>query len=698
MNIDIYKKNLEDTQNENLFKIEPEFFAPSNYDQSMFNNFINSIEMLILSMLPKNIVDESKSYLLKEKKEIFFKINQLLPIIKYTSLKNNVPFCFSLSVFCSSNQNQGASKFISDMINKWLIPGKIVLINAQRSFQFKFKNFLQTSYFLSEYFVNINTEKELAFINNNLSNFINDMKLIILSYQHSKYLGFNKFTEKNSSLIQKNIPFILNQKSNENFSFDQLETFLFKLSEEKKLKEIKETLALLMSKKPQTFDIDIFDSLHNISLIFKGNFTSIRNPKHVSKIIALQYFFKKSIQQIITNLSQNKRIVNLKLIKTKHINSPKNILGILIVMNIMHENEYFEKSYILECIAQIIKDFNYVNNSFIIDHRSDKLLSFYLEIEKLKNPYFSIQEIKELKKRLPEEFKEKMKNLIHPIFLPRNEEEILRNIIALTKQLKYVNDIPQLIISYEKQTSKNISFLVILLRLIKKNSLPIKELFLYSQTFLKFTLDESKIVGCLKKKYPKEASVFRVSLKKFDFLRRDYSLDLRKARAAVSEELKKILGDFRDFNGGMLTKQREALEELKKLLPNLKKSQECLLEDFFYSIKPGIMQSILNAKILKKFFLMFLDILKKSFSKNNFIILTNQEDKYFFIMIKTPLLKLKEDIILAVNKLKLNSFNLISSSFDKNEEKIIGYVISSLEENKDAFHQEIIKILQNPTP
>ena len=34
--------------------------------------------------------------------------------------------------------------------------------------------------------------------------------------------------------------------------------------------------------------------------------------------------------------------------------------------------------------------------------------------------------INELKKRLPNVFGEKMKNLINPVFLPRNEEEIIK--------------------------------------------------------------------------------------------------------------------------------------------------------------------------------------------------------------------------------------------------------------------------------
>ena len=51
-------------------------------------------------------------------------------------------------------------------------------------------------------------------------------------------------------------------------------------------------------------------------------------------------------------------------------------------------------------------------------------------------------------------------------------------------------------------------------------------------------------------------------------------------------------------------------------------------------------------------------------------------------MIKTKLSKQKEDIILAVNKLKFKSFELISSSLDTFEEKTLGYILLPNEEEK----------------
>ncbi|NGX49221.1 MAG: hypothetical protein K940chlam5_00817 [Candidatus Anoxychlamydiales bacterium] len=670
-------KNKIDKKN-NILEITPVFSPPSNYDLRDFENFINSTQNQIKYIIPKNILDGFNSAKTKDEiRNAFIKMNVSLPYILHSNInEKKLPYSISFSFFSFSDLAAGISRFIFDMLNKWLTLANPIDINANRSIKFKFKNFAQKTYYLSEYFINVSNEKEKSLVKRNIKSFIDEMKLIIMSANYAKDIS--------SSMPSKNRE-----------SSDHISHYISKFSEEKKLHEIKENLAFLMYKSPKIFDNDIFDSLHLTSLIFKGDFTTIRNPKHVSRIIAFSYFFKKSINQIKSQIQTSKRYVKLKILKTNLSTQKKPILGILIVMDLLYENEYFEKSYILESISQITKDFRYIKSSFITDRRDPKILSYYLEIEKKELNYFSLKEINDLKRKLSLAFISKMKKLINPIYLPRNEEEILRNIIILTKQLNYVKDIPQVIISFDKQSSKEISFRVILLRLLKKDSPSLKELFSYSKTLLKFSLDDTKIVDLLKRKHPKEANVFRLSLNKFDFLRRDHSIDLRKARQKIFTELTNILGNFRDFNGGLLSKQLDAMENLKKIMPSSKKSSDFILEEFFYSIKPAVQQTIVDAKILKKLFLMFRKTLKKEFKNSNFLIDTKTEKNLFYIMLKTPFTKIKDDIILAVKKLKFKSFEILSSSIDRNDQKTLGFVLISKDSTKkDLLYKTIIKEIE----
>ena len=155
-----------------------------------------------------------------------------------------------------------------------------------------------------------------------------------------------------------------------------------------------------------------------------------------------------------------------------------------------------------------------------------------------------------------------------------------------TNAFKFINDLPQVIISFNTQTEDELLFTVILLRLSRKKDHCIDELFRDSPTELKIKELEVKRVGLLRKRYPKEANVFKVSLDKKKFLRKDFTIDLFKARQAVSNELNTIFNGIRDFNGGILSKQQEVFQELRNLVKEKSSNKDFLLENFFYSLTP----------------------------------------------------------------------------------------------------------------
>ena len=686
----VYKLEKEIYKND-IFKIKPYFHLPSNYIPKNIDLFIESIESLLFEILPKDFI-EHKNLSKDDLKNIFLKLNQSIPLF-YTSEFKNPPFCLSFSLLCSADHTHGIGRFIGDLLSKWLMPGRSLAINSHRSLMFSFIHNPNKNLYISEYFISVDDTKQLNLLKNNLSSFIEELKIILLSvYNARQIVSTQKLSQKQKSImIQENLDSLLdkNQKAG-NSAFDQMHNFMVKLSHEKKLSEIKENLAYLMNKKPINIDRDIFDSIHNVSLVFKGSFSDERSPKHISRIISYQYLFKKSLKQVLSSIKTQKRHIYLKLLQTKYANKESTTLGILIVMNLLHENEHFEKGYILDALSGLIKDYVYVDGSYVIDYRDDKMLSFYLEIDKLNAKRFQKDEINDIRDKLHLELKYKMLNVVHPIFLPRNEEEVLRNIIVLSKQLKYVKDIPQVIISYDKQTQKEISFNIILLRLIKKNTTSLKEAFSNSIIKSKYFEDEVKIVGKLKNKYPKEANIFRLNIKKFPFLRRDYSLDLRKARLFIVNELKRSIKDFRDFNGGMISKQCESLDDLKASFCKLKKHQEFYLENFFYSLRPGIMQTILDTSILKNFYLLLMDLISQSLSEKKCTIKTLNFKKHYFIIIGSSSSKFKEEVIYLVNKIKLSSFELTSASFNTNDVFTLGYILQSEDEKKKKLLHDTI--------
>lgn len=692
--------------NENLFSITPCLSAPEEYSQS-FNSFIDSIEQLLEKILPKDLFSKALEDPSQEQiNKCFELLLQSLPLIHYSDLDQSdhfslgkSKFFISFTVLCDGEYTHGIGRFLTDMLCKWLIPGKQLPIIGNRSINFHFSNFWDHSFFLNENYVMIQEEGDINVIKNTIENFTKQMKLNILSVHYARHvLSLKKLSsEEQSFLIQENLSSLLEKKSKdyELNAYDQMQNFLMKLSAEKKLSQIKANLSSLMNKRPQNFDRDIYESMNTIRALFSDHFTATRDPKFVSRLIGYFYLFIKITKQKTFN-TPSERHLTIKLLKSPSFEQEKSkiALGILVSINLLQESERFEQKHFIQSIKSCVQDIKPIKNSYISDKREENILCYYIEIEKTNSSNFSLDEIARLKKLLPSEIKTRIEMVINPIFMPRNEEEMLRNIILLSKQIKYVRDIPQLIISYDKQTNNEISFIVILVRLLKNDTPPLKEYFAYSQTFLKYLPEEIKIIGSLKKKYPKEANIFRISLKKSSFYRKDYSLDLQKARQVVVNELAKVIGDFRDYNGGMIHKQTLALDRLKREFPNLGKENEFFIENFFYSIKPGIMQSILDTNILKHFFQLFLQILDHKNMEKNYVLKTMSTPKYLLTMTASHLVNFKESLESAIISLKIPSFDLTSCFLLEDGISALGYIYRTSNLAEQAFfHNEVVKVM-----
>src|SRR5690606_28147389 len=108
----------------------------------------------------------------------------------------------------------------------------------------------------------------------------------------------------------------------------------------------------------------------------------------------------------------------------------------------------------------------------------------------------------------------------------------------------------------------DLTFTVLAAALLKKRGEPIRKKLEKSR--LKIDIDHIRTMGYLLHKYPKEAAIFHITISKQPFFRPDHSVDLLKARQKIALELQYFLGEFRDFNGGMILKQDEALEALRR--------------------------------------------------------------------------------------------------------------------------------------
>ncbi len=523
--------------------------------------------------------------------------HQLLPLIEWTPLKKP-PFYLSFFLCCPFRQN--AFRFFQEMICRWLIPGTGIDAFLQFAINFYIPDLCNTQYLAGQVVVNIETLKELELVEKNLPILETEIRLGMQSaYQANRILEIKG------------------------------------LSSDEKTGMIQENIAMLVKHRPQDFDYDLFSEMQHLLVFCKEEFKHPRSYKHMSRLICFFYLFRKALMHS-SEAFPERRFVSVKLIRVTLLqhNVKRRVLGVVIGLSFLRENEIFTQRHILKAIKSYIPNTRVIKGSFFKNaSRHNPTCLAYLEVEKEDESPFTIDETSGLKEELPHAIGECIEKSYNLIFMPQNEEEVFRGILALSNQLTYMRDLPQAMISFEKQTESHLEFLVIVVRIVKPASIPIQDLFETRPTFLHFIPDRIKVVGLLRKKYRKEANVFRLQAKKDHYLRHDHSVDLYKARSEVAEELARIVGEFRDFNGGTISKENELFANLRKLVGKKGQEHAFLLENFFYSLGPAVMRSVLKPVPLKKLFFMLLEAAHFEGKEREAIEMRTLEDREFSYMV-----------------------------------------------------------------
>ena len=381
----------------------------------------------------------------------------------------------------------------------------------------------------------------------------------------------------------------------------------------------------------------------------------------------------------------------------KHLHAlqgSKHILGFIVALNFLKEKEVFEKRHLLKAIQNYVPGAQAVENSFFESRRgTESVCTLYIGVEKSSGEEFTAEELRALRRTLPLDLKGRIEHLMHPVFMPRNEEEILRNVLILGNQLRFLRDIPQVIISFDEQTHTGLFFTVILVRVIKSGAPSIEELFRKANSLNYYSHDRTKVIGYLRKIYLKEATVFRIKLPKEPFLRSDHSIDLYKARQAVFDELCAVLGEVRDFNGGMISKQNELLSQLRALLGDSARYYELLLENFFYSLTPVAVRTLMEPGALKILFEMQLEAIEGRLApEEGYSIKMRNNPEFVFIMIKARDRAVREEISRIFSMLQVTSPDLARSYVKVYEMSYVGYIYRC---DQPATQRQFLQTIHN---
>lgn len=670
---------------EYLLKIIPDFEYSLDSIESM-ENYVRSIQSILRRVIPGNLIEYARSIDSIDDHakiaEFYRQLNNQGPLAQWSKTEDpNGPYTFSIAIVCRGERTHGVGRFLSDVFSQWLIPGKQLPLLFVQSFVFRFTQHVESQYLIHEVFVGCDNLKDLQFCQQHIEDLLREIRLIILAVQHSrKVIALRELTlDQKKMIIHENITSLLKLpgEHRDHTIFQQMHHFLIKVSAEAKITQVKEQIAPLLEYKPQIFERDIFAELQRFTFLIRDDFIAQHDMLHITRVISYTYLFRKIIS--LSNPGQRHVLVRIMrtTIHTEH--GEKRILGILTAINLYRENEIFEEKHVIKAIETCLPHARKVAGSTISDTRiNSNVRTIYIEITSETNEPFTAEDLNILRADLHKELK--TSRVVNPLFMPRNEEEIMRTIVTLSKQLKYVQDIPQINISFHKQTDTSIAFTVILVRILNKDAIDLRNTLEQSNVLINFSELETKSIGLLRKKYPKEANVFEAIVDKRQFLRKDYSVDLSQARNYVIAQLTQLLGDLRDYNGGMISKQTEVLHELKKLLLQIEIQDDFLLENFFYSLSPKYMQGIIKPFILKEQFIMLLEALEYSYLDQPYFLKTHIVDNYYLIMLGAINPTIKDFTESAIEKLDLDTSKLTTFYVNEHDISCLGFLLR-FEEN-----------------
>ncbi len=479
------------------------------------------------------------------------------------------PFYFNLQLICPFRPH--AAKFFQEMVSRGLLPGGKLFIESFFSVPFLMPDVSPTRLLLTEATVRVSSDRELQRIKRNL-----------MVLEREIFLGIDSLYQSGRILEVRG------------------------MSASEKQVSIQEILSLVVQKRSQYFEYDLFSLMQHFFLNTSELFKQSRDSIHLSRIIYTSYLFKLQLSQYVEKQPTQRQVI-LKLNRVK-LHLPfrtKRVLGILVGLNFINRNELFNEKHLFKSIKNYFPSASIIDDSLLVmSGKDEKFVVIYLEIQNPHEDHFGFEDLGLLRQRLPSDMKNNVERLLPAIFMPRNEEEVMKNILVLSQELKYFKDIPQVIISFEQQEEDYLSFTVIYLRLLPQSKqLSIQEMYRLAGGQFLFTEDRVKKVGMLRNKRAKEATVFRLCLPKFKFLREDHTVDMIRARQSIVSDLQDALGDFRDYNGGMIGKQSENLFLLKGCIGNLDARSNLLLENFFYSLMPMEVRNVVDLKMVKEVFL-----------------------------------------------------------------------------------------------
>lgn len=439
---------------------------------------------------------------------------------------------------------------------------------------------------------------------------------------------------------------------------------------------------------PLYFDESFFQEINYALVGMPDSFKEVRDAHHLIRMVVMSYLFKKQIEKEISGL-RDKRVLKVnffhKKVGTKE--KKRSVLAVAVGVNFLDQREFLEERHLLKAIQHYLPEARLVPGSFFTSRKEASRLQFlYLEVEKSCGLPFSQTDLSLLRKELPSDLNDRVEKLIPPVFMPKNEEEVMRNMLQVAAEVRHVSDPPHALLSFQEQTQEELFYDVLVAKVSGTKGRSFYDIFESNAPMVSFKIEAIKKVAVVKNRFPKEVCHLRARLPKEHFLRKDLSVDLYKARGRLVKELKLLLGPFRDLNGGMMAKEKELMQEITNLIGSKEIRDDFLLENFYFSLQPIRMRTLVDPKHMVSLYRGMTEALKKG--KPHFKVLAEEP---LIAVVQQEDGKRKQDLQTMLNDLGFLPQECLTARLKKDNFEAVGLFVENIKYEKKTSLLSTIK-------
>ncbi len=410
------------------------------------------------------------------------------------------------------------------------------------------------------------------------------------------------------------------------------------------------------------FDIILFYSLA------KKKYLDHRKTPHLSRLILSMYVMQKKLVE--QSAFSSVRHIRVRCIPTKLLFpfSSESVVGCIVGFNLIDRGELFDEQNLVIALQKRFADLEFVKeSSYRHASQNEDIRLCYFEVKQKDNQPFSAEKVRLIQEDLRKKIEHSIQKLTLPICNKSNQEEIYKSLFILGNEIQTIYDVPQVRIQIEKRLETGILFLITIVQLAPLHRFSFKDricgcLFISEQILPVKELDDHLV----------EARVIRALLPLTPSLVRvDGSLDQPAARQQISDLLKNIIGEFRDYNGGLLIKQQELLSAFKEECKQLTEEENEWVDHFFYSLSPLERQVTLQPHLVHTLFLQFLETRQENLSPEScYSFRTYAKGRDCFIVVRArdpgllePLPDILRDHSLTRRKFVYNMLEVAGNSY-----------------------------------